>query len=114
MAALNGAETASSPRREGRSWRVMDQLGDEQLDSVTLWRRFYKETTMNRKAFGTELRRFVDEPDVLAQELKDDGVFPNSKLQLLLYRGAVVLPEQDPAAVFEQLFAANGWHGSWR
>jgi len=25
----------------------------------------------------------VKEPDVLAQELKDDGIFPNSKLRLL-------------------------------
>jgi uncharacterized protein YjlB len=56
----------------------------------------------------------INEPDVLAQELKDDGIFPNSKLKLLVYRKAVELPEKDPASVFEHLFAANKWHGSWR
>jgi len=50
----------------------------------------------------------VNEPDVLAKRLGDDGVFPNSGLPLLVYRGAVRLPEHDPAAAFEQLFAANG------
>ena len=55
-----------------------------------------------------------NEPNVLARELKDDGVFPNSKLKLLVYRNAVILPKEDPAATFEQLFAANKWRGSWR
>ena len=58
--------------------------------------------------------RPAKEPDVLFQELKDDGVFPNSRLPLVLYRLAVRLAGKDPAAVFEQLFAANGWDGSWR
>ena len=56
----------------------------------------------------------VNGPDVLAKHLRDDGVFPNSRLPLLVYRGAVRLPEHDPAATFEQLFAANGREGSWR
>lgn len=51
---------------------------------------------------------------MLAKHLRDDGVFPNSGLPLLVYRGAVRLPEHDPAATFERLFAANGWEGSWR
>ncbi|WIM11501.1 cupin domain-containing protein [Enhydrobacter sp.] len=46
----------------------------------------------------------------------DDGRTPNNAtLPLLLYRGAVVLPKNlDPAAVFEELFVANGWGRSWR
>ena len=56
----------------------------------------------------------INEPDVLAQELKYDGIFPNSKLELLVYRKAVDLPEEDPASVFEQLFGANNWHGNLR
>jgi len=56
----------------------------------------------------------VNAPDVLALELKDDGIFPNSKLPLLLYRGAVLIPEHDPAAALEQLFESNGWVDSWR
>jgi uncharacterized protein YjlB len=47
---------------------------------------------------------------------EDDGVFPNNpKLPLVLYRSPVRLPDDlDPAAVFEELFARNGWGGSWR
>jgi len=56
----------------------------------------------------------ANEPDVLLQPLEDDGMFPNSRLPLLLYRRAMRLPGHDPATIFEQLFAANGWHGSWR
>jgi uncharacterized protein YjlB len=71
---------------------------------------------MGKRASATKSppEQLANELDVLAQELQDDGVFPNSKLPLLLYRKAVVMPEQDPAAVFEQLFAARGWRGSWR
>lgn len=47
--------------------------------------------------------------------LKDDGTIPNNeKLPLLVYQAALKLPEDDPAAICETLFAANGWRGSWR
>src|SRR5262249_48780727 len=37
------------------------------------------------------------------------------KLPFILYRGPVSLADdRDPAAVFEELFARNGWRGSWR
>ena len=47
---------------------------------------------------------------------RDDGLTPNNaKLPLVIYRGVVRLPESlDPAAVFEELFASNGWQDSWR
>ena len=52
---------------------------------------------------------------VLNQRLKDDGTFPNNEsLPLLLYRNALALPLEDPAAVIEDLFASNGWGGAWR
>ncbi len=54
------------------------------------------------------------ELDLVVERLEDDGVFPNSRLPLLIYRGAVSLPEHDSASLFEQLFAANDWNGSWR
>jgi uncharacterized protein YjlB len=39
----------------------------------------------------------------------------NARLPLILYRGAVdVSGATDPAALFEELFARNGWAGSWR
>jgi uncharacterized protein YjlB len=46
---------------------------------------------------------------------KDDGDIPNNPLPFCLYGGAVDLADSaDPAAIFEQLFAANGWGDSWR
>src|SRR5690349_18287131 len=62
----------------------------------------------------TKPLRKTNDPDVLTYELKDDGIFPNSKLKLVVYRKAVQLPEKDPASIFEQLFGANTWRGSWR
>jgi uncharacterized protein YjlB len=57
----------------------------------------------------------VQPPQVVCQTLEDDGTYPNNAaLPLLAYRGAVQLPERDPAATFEALFQANGWSGSWR
>jgi uncharacterized protein YjlB len=46
----------------------------------------------------------------------DDGAIPNNpKLPFIHYRTPVALPESgDPAAVFETLFARNGWGSSWR
>ena len=47
---------------------------------------------------------------------EDDGVVPNHpRWPLIIYRNAVKLPKTfDPAAVFEDLFARNGWGDSWR
>jgi len=72
---------------------------------------------MARKGSGLESvseRTAVKKADVIAVELKDDGIFPNSKLPLLLYRRAVPISEGDPAHVFEELFKENGWCDSWR
>ncbi len=46
----------------------------------------------------------------------DDGRIPNNpRLPFIHYRGVVSLKDGvDPAAVFERLFAANGWRGAWR
>lgn len=56
----------------------------------------------------------VNAPQVRAVVLKDDGVFPNNELPLLLYQNAVRLPPRDPASAFEQLFTAHAWGKSWR
>ena len=47
---------------------------------------------------------------------KDDGETPNnSHFPMILYRSPVKLPHVfDPAAIFEELFKANGWKDSWR
>jgi len=47
---------------------------------------------------------------------KDDGAIPNNPdVPVLLYPQVVDLERaDDPAAVFEELFAANDWGDSWR
>ena len=47
---------------------------------------------------------------------KDDGETPNNpKWPLVIYRSPVMLRQGfDPAAIFEDLFASNGWKDSWR
>jgi uncharacterized protein YjlB len=51
-----------------------------------------------------------------AHRFVDEGAIPNNpRLPFLVYPGAVDLRgAADPAAIFEELFAANGWGGSWR
>ena len=45
---------------------------------------------------------------------KGDGIFPNSDLPLLFYRGAIAADAKDSASIFEECFAGNGWTNSWR
>jgi uncharacterized protein YjlB len=46
---------------------------------------------------------------------RDDGETPNSRWPRVVYRSAVAAnPAYDAAAIFEALFAWNGWKGSWR
>ena len=47
---------------------------------------------------------------------EDDGKTPNNpNIPLIIYRDAVRRPRAfDPAAVYESLFAANGWKDAWR
>ncbi|MCD7099293.1 cupin domain-containing protein [Stenotrophomonas sp. MMGLT7] len=44
----------------------------------------------------------------------DDGSIPNSRLPLLLYRGAFAARADAGARWLEQRFASNGWTGAWR
>jgi uncharacterized protein YjlB len=67
-----------------------------------------------RIAIHSKRAHIETEPKVLAIKLKDDGIIPNSKLPLLLYQGAVSIPQSDPARVFEDLFKEHHWSDSWR
>jgi uncharacterized protein YjlB len=63
-----------------------------------------------------ELSALVRDRKAHTFRFADDGTIPNHPAwPLILYRGAVRLPDDlDPAAVLEDLFAGNGWGGSWR
>jgi uncharacterized protein YjlB len=53
--------------------------------------------------------------ELMHRTLTDDGTYPNNEqLPLLVYKRALRLPEEDPAAAIESLFAGHGWGGSWR
>ncbi len=66
---------------------------------------------LTRRDLTAHLRR--RKPQTM--RFKDDGDIPNNPLPVCLYVGAVKLADSaDPAAIFEQLFAANGWGESWR
>ena len=68
--------------------------------------------------FSDSDHRFKDvirAPRVTCHTLEDDDTYPNNRtLPLLVYQGALKLPDQHPAVVIEELFAANKWGGSWR
>ena len=70
---------------------------------------------MSQQRIGNRFKDFIETPQVAHHALKDDGAIPNNeRLPLLVYQNAVRLPDDDPAAIFEALFAANQWRGSWR
>jgi uncharacterized protein YjlB len=46
-------------------------------------------------------------------QLRDDGVFPNSRYPVLLYKGVLDIPILFPAAHVRRLFEKNGWYNSW-
>jgi uncharacterized protein YjlB len=60
---------------------------------------------------GDPVRRRETRAAPEAHVFADDGVFPNSRLPVLIYRGVLATPD---AAAFEQMFEANGWSSSWR
>ena len=45
---------------------------------------------------------------------EDDGLIPNSRLPLIVRRGAVPPAASDPAKAFERVFSQNGWTNGWR
>jgi len=70
-------------------------------------------TSVKAAEAAPELQQ-LNAPEVFAQQLSDDGNFPNSKLPLLIYHNAIPATAPDMAAFFEQLYAAHGWGGIWR
>jgi uncharacterized protein YjlB len=45
--------------------------------------------------------------------LRDDGVFPNSRLPALLYKGALDVPMFFSATHVQHIFENNGWSNCW-
>lgn len=53
-------------------------------------------------------------PQIIKKVFKDDGTFPNSILPALIYKGALILPEEHPEKIIEEIFKKNAWTNSWR
>jgi uncharacterized protein YjlB len=81
----------------------------------SLKRTFERITGIGQPSRG-EARAAVRKRKAWTQKFKDDGIVPNNpRLPFIRYRGAVALEKAaDPAAMFEQLFEANGWGDAWR
>src|SRR5687767_8851415 len=51
---------------------------------------------------------------VLQFFVKDDGIYPNSDLPILLYKEALKLPVFLKANAVKKLFSDHGWSNNWR
>ena len=73
-------------------------------------------------AFGTQARGYQQvvaaivnkKARVITHRLKENGNFPNSRVPVLIYQGALNLPANDPAAAVEAVVHANRWGNDWR
>lgn len=70
--------------------------------------------TQAQKNSQTNAPAKTKEARVITRTFKDAGTIPNSRLPLLIYQGALVLPKDDPAASIEALLHANQWGNDWR
>ena len=50
----------------------------------------------------------------LSFDFADDGLVPNSRMPLLVYRHAIAAGRDDLANAIEHLFGGNGWGAMWR
>jgi uncharacterized protein YjlB len=83
--------------------------------AIETLKRAVERVTGAAKLTPADLRAVVRARRPHTLRFKDDGAIPNNSLPFVLYRSPVRLGDSaDPAAVFEQLFAANGWGDSWR
>jgi uncharacterized protein YjlB len=53
--------------------------------------------------------------EIVHTVLKDDGIFPNNNLPLILYKDVIDFSESGgEASIIENIFQANNWGNSWR
>ncbi len=72
--------------------------------------------TGRRRPSANEIGALLRAPECVTFRFADDGRVPNHPhWPFVVFRKAVRLPRAlDPAVVFEEIFAANGWGDSWR
>jgi uncharacterized protein YjlB len=79
-------------------------------------KRIVEKATGWRRPSSDDLDRLLRTRKINAFHFKDDGVVPNHpQWPMIVYRSALKLPDAfDPAAIFEDVFARNGWGSCWR
>ncbi|PYI73826.1 MAG: cupin [Verrucomicrobia bacterium] len=87
-------------------------ISDCSRESLTTSGLFSHDIALHMQAHPAVKQQEFVEPEELP--FKDDGIFPNSVLPLLLYRQAFTAEAEDLASVIEQRFAENDWTNSWR
>lgn len=50
----------------------------------------------------------------IAMVFSDDGLVPNNRLPLIIYKNAVNIDQDDPEHAIERVFGPNGWGRMWR
>ncbi len=62
------------------------------------------------------MKRLNTNPDIITRQLKQNKFFPNSELPLLIYKTALILPDQKNKAadIVQKTFLRNNWGNTWR
>jgi uncharacterized protein YjlB len=72
-------------------------------------------TALFFKGDSNKMENYPDKNDEIVHTvLKDDGVFPNNNLPLILYKGVIDFSEGEGPSIVEKLFRTNYWGSSWR
>ncbi|TZF86384.1 hypothetical protein FW774_04885 (plasmid) [Pedobacter sp. BS3] len=55
----------------------------------------------------------IQQPYLVSHTFADDGIFPNSDLPLLVYKGALRLHPEENDETVKAIFNSNGWTNAW-
>jgi uncharacterized protein YjlB len=55
----------------------------------------------------------IQHVNIIRNILRDDGLFPNSSLPLLVYKNVLQLKNDNPEDLVQEIFESNGWVNSW-
>ena len=53
-------------------------------------------------------------PKIIRKTFKDDGIFPNNPLPLLIYKNVLKLPVKHSSKIIGDIFKKNNWTNSWK
>jgi uncharacterized protein YjlB len=70
----------------------------------------------DRRELGTLTReeRYAEFRSVERHIIPENGIFPNSRLPVLLFKDILALPTLFPSVHTRKLFQRNGWSNAWR